>query len=94
LIQHGSEEVEQRSQPRHIHDHPDDLEMKFIHVLGELGTKPPLAVLHLQSNLGLILDHLSDHRIGEEITNPLLVVAIDDERFVKLRLTHLDVLHS
>jgi hypothetical protein len=45
-------------------------------------------------NLALIPDHLTDLAVGEEYPHPVVIVAFDDERFVKLRLTHLDVLHS
>ena len=50
-FQHGSEQVEERLQPLDVLDHPDALEMKLVHVLGEPGTEPPLAVLHLQADL-------------------------------------------
>src|SRR5208337_685748 len=56
LVKHGGEQVEESFQPLHVLDDSDDLEVQFIHFLGELGTKPPLAVLDLQPDLRLILD--------------------------------------
>ena len=70
LVKHGGEQVEESFQPLHVLDLPDDLEIQLIHILGELGIEPTLAVLHLQPDLGLILDHLADLGIGEEISGP------------------------
>src|SRR5208337_188416 len=94
LVKHGGEQVEQSFQPLHILDHPDVLERQLIHVLRELGTEPTLAILHPEPELGLILNHLADLGIGEEITDLRLVVPLDDERLVKLGVAHLDVLHA
>ena len=94
LVQDGGEKVKQSFQSLDVFDNPNDLEMQLIHILGELGTEPPLAVLHIQPNLGLILDHLPDLGIGKETTDLPLVVPLDDESFVKLRIAHLDVLDA
>ena len=72
---------------------PTTWKCKLIHVLRELGTEPALAVLDLQPDLGLSLDHLAELGVGEEHPHPVLVVALDDERLVELGVTHLDVLH-
>src|SRR5262245_14984207 len=60
LIQHGGEQVEQGFEPLHILDHAQNLEVQLVHALGELRTKPALAVLYLQTYLRLSLDHLPD----------------------------------
>ena len=69
MVKDGGKQIEEGFQPLHILDYPDVLERQLIHVLRELGTEPTLAILHPEPDLGLILNHLADLGIGEEITD-------------------------
>jgi WD40 repeat protein len=94
LVKHGGEQVEQSFQPLDVLHHAHDLEMQLIHVFGERWTEPALAVLYVQPDLGLSLNHLADLRISEKITDPELVGPLDNEGFVEVGIANLDVLHS
>src|SRR4051794_36602772 len=83
-VQHGGEEVEEGLQSIEILDDLYDLEVQLVHVLGEPGTEPTLAVLHLQPDLGLIPDHPPELRVGEQLSHPALVIRLDDECLVEL----------
>src|SRR5258708_27256882 len=58
LVQDCGKEVEQRFQDLCVLDHAHDQEMQLIHVFGKPRAEPTLAILYIQPDFWLRLNHL------------------------------------
>src|ERR1035441_4094302 len=95
LVKGFRKQLIEKFQPLNILDHSDDLKVKLVHAPREApAPKSSIKVLHRESDGGLSADQFPDFAVGEQLTQLLLVVALNDECLVKLGIAHVYVLHA
>ena len=96
LIQRLRKQIIQQFQPVNVFDDAHHLKIKFVYAGGEIPAAPDffLVVPDGKVDVGLGRDQVPDFFIGKEPAQFPLVIALDDEILVELRIAHGDVLHA
>src|SRR5262245_15124919 len=81
-------------EPVDVLDDSHNVKPQFIDAFRKMRPEPAFVVPYLEMDLRLCFDQRSDLLIHEKRTQLRIVVSLDDERFIELRETDLDISHS